>query len=68
MAQKRKSKKSYVVPCSSYLRDAIIALAEVNGVNTADIARSVMLLVPKEKIESYPDPENRCLEIEKRLF
>lgn len=56
MAQKRKSKKSYVVPCSSYLRDAIIALAEVNGVNTADIARSVMLLVPKEKIESYPDP------------
>ena len=56
MAQKRKSKKSYVVPCSSGFRDAVAALAEVNGLNTADIARSVMLLVPNETIRAYPDP------------
>ncbi len=56
MAHKGKSKKSYVVPCSSGLRDAVAALAEVNGVNTADIARSVMLLVPNGAIRAYPDP------------
>ena len=56
MAKQEKSKKSYVVPCSSGLRDAVAALAEVNGVNTADIARSVMLLVSNRAIRAYPDP------------
>ena len=56
MAQKGKSKKAYVIPCSSGLRDAVAELAELNGVNTADIARSVMLVVPNTVIRSYPDP------------
>lgn len=56
MAQKRERKHSYVVPCSSAFRDAVSALAEARGVNAADIARSVMLLVPKETIRACPDP------------
>ena len=55
MPPKRERKHSYVVPCSSEFRDAITALADIRGVNVADIARSVMLIVPTEIIQACPD-------------
>lgn len=49
-------KQSYTLQCSSVFRDAVLALAEKRGVNAADVARSVMLVVPPEVIAAYPDP------------
>lgn len=49
-------KHSYTIACSSTFRDAVLALAERRRVNAADIARSVMLVVPPEIIDVYPDP------------
>jgi|TARA_R110000796_G_scaffold63211_2_gene146009 hypothetical protein len=49
-------KQSYTIPCSSVFRDAVQALAERRGVNAADLARSVMLIVPEKAIDDYADP------------
>ncbi|HBV00562.1 MAG TPA: molecular chaperone DnaJ, partial [Thalassospira lucentensis] len=49
-------KQSYTIPCSSVFRDAVQALAERRGVNAADLARSVMLIVPEKAIDEYDDP------------
>lgn len=49
-------KQSYTIPCSSIFRDAVLALATKRGVNAADLARSVMLIVPEGVIEDYEDP------------
>lgn len=50
------AKRSYTVPCSSTFRDAVTALAHDRGANVADLARSVVLLLPPETIRAYPDP------------
>ena len=50
------TKKSYTLSCPSDFRDAVLALADQKRVNAADIARSVMVLVPAEEIEAYADP------------
>lgn len=49
-------KASYTVPCATAFRDAVEALARRKGVNAADIARSVMLVVPPQEIDRHPDP------------
>lgn len=49
-------KASYTVPCTSAFRDAVDALARRKGVNAADIARSVMLVVPPQEIDRHGDP------------
>lgn len=49
-------KNSYVIPCSSDFRDAVLALAASRDVNVGDIARSVMLVIPPEIITACPDP------------
>ena len=49
-------KKSYTVPCSSEFRDTVTGLARRRGVNVADLARSVVLLVPGAAIDAFPDP------------
>ncbi len=49
-------KHSYTVPCSSVFREAVEALAESRQVNVGDLARSVLLVVPAEGVESFPDP------------
>ncbi|OSQ49950.1 J domain-containing protein [Thalassospira alkalitolerans] len=49
-------KQSYTIPCSSVFRDAVLELAGKRGVNAADLARSVMLIVPEAAIEDYDDP------------
>ncbi|MBF0562698.1 MAG: J domain-containing protein [Alphaproteobacteria bacterium] len=51
-----KVKHGYTVPCSSALRDAVLALAARQRVNVADLARSVLLVVPPEIIQTFPDP------------
>jgi len=53
---KAESKRSYTVNCSSAFRDAVTALAHQRGANVADLARSVVLLLPSETIRAYPDP------------
>ena len=51
-------KASYTIPCASRFRDSVVALAERRKVNAGDLARSVMLLVPMQEIDSFPDPGN----------
>ena len=50
------TKKSYTLSCPSDFRDAVLALADRKRVNAADIARSVMILVPAGEIDAYADP------------
>lgn len=49
-------KRSYAIPCASTFRDAVTALAERRRVNAGDLARSVLLLVPRDVVARYPDP------------
>lgn len=49
-------KRSYAIPCASAFRDAVSALAERRQVNAGDLARSVLLLVPRDVVARYPDP------------
>ena len=49
-------KRSYAIPCASVFRDAVTALAESRRVNVGDLARSVLLLVPRDVVAKYPDP------------
>jgi hypothetical protein len=49
-------KHSYTVPCSSQFREAVEALAASRRVNVGDLARSVLLVVPADAVESFPDP------------
>ena len=49
-------KESYTVPCSSQFRDEVTALAGRRKVNIADLARSVLLLVPEDAIRTISDP------------
>ena len=49
-------KHSYVIPCSSDFRDAVLALAARRDVNVGDVARSVLLVVPPETVAVCPDP------------
>lgn len=50
------SKKSYTITCPSAFRDAVTAVAQSRNANVADLARSVVLLLPGETIRAYPDP------------
>jgi hypothetical protein len=50
------TKQSYTIPCASDFRDAVLALARRRGVNVADLARSVALMVPEETLAAFPDP------------
>jgi hypothetical protein len=47
--------KSYVVPCASAFRDAVLDLAGRRGVNAGELARTVLLLMPDEAA-GFPDP------------
>ncbi len=50
------SKVSYTVPCAAWFRDAVTALARARGVNAADLARSILLMLPAEAVDAAPDP------------
>ena len=47
--------RSYVVPCASAFRDAVLDLAERRSVNAGELARAVLLLMPDEAAQ-FPDP------------
>lgn len=47
--------RSYVVPCASHFRDAVLELAARRGVNPGELARAVLLLMP-EAAAAFPDP------------
>jgi hypothetical protein len=53
---KTTAKQSYTIPCSSAFRDQILALTRRLGVNAADLARSVVLVVPPTLLAAFPDP------------
>ncbi len=53
---KTTAKQSYTLPCSSAFRDRILALARRRGVNAADLARSVLLVIPPALLAAFPDP------------
>lgn len=55
-ASKTGHKQSYTIPCASAFRDRVQALAEARGVNAADLARSVILILPRAVIDAAPDP------------
>jgi hypothetical protein len=50
------NKRSYTVTCPSAFRDAVNSLAAKRGVNAADLARSVVLLLPESAIREFEDP------------
>ena len=50
------AKQSYTIPCASGFRDAVLALAARRGVNVADLARSVALVMPAQTLARFPDP------------
>ena len=56
MKSDKPAKRSHTVACSSHFRDAVLALAASQRVNAADLARSILLLVPSSAIDSYLDP------------
>ncbi len=56
MGARGKTKASYAISCSTAFRDKLTLLAERQGVNVGDLARSVMLTVPPETIDAAPDP------------
>jgi hypothetical protein len=47
---------SYIVPCGSVFRDRVSDLAQTRGASVADLARSVLLLLPVAEIEQIEDP------------
>jgi len=49
-------KQSYTIPCASAFRTAVIDLAARRGGNVADLARSVVLVVPGDIIAAVADP------------
>ena len=50
------NKQSYTVPCSTKFRDVAIALAARKSVNVADLARSILLVLPEDTIKNFADP------------
>ena len=57
MATDRTDKKqSYTISCASTFRDRIEALAARRRGNVADIARSVLFVLPEAMIAAFPDP------------
>ncbi len=55
MAEKQ-IKQSYTVTCSRAFRDDVLKMAENRGVNAADLARSVALVVSRDAINAFSDP------------
>ncbi len=55
------NKASYTIPCSSQFRDAVIELSARRGINTADLARSIVLVLSGREIAAFPDPGDPTL-------
>lgn len=55
MAEKTVS-KSYVVPCATPFRDAVLDLCRRRNISVGDLARSVLILLGPEAVADWPDP------------
>lgn len=55
-ASEQTYKISYTIPCSSAFRDEVTDLARRQRSNVADLARSVLLLLPDDVVNRMPDP------------
>ena len=56
--------RSYSIPCASTFRDTDSAPAKIHRVNVGNLARSVLLPVPRDVVAKYPNssepiPDNR---------
>ncbi|MFD2235003.1 J domain-containing protein [Phaeospirillum tilakii] len=47
---------AYTIPCPSFFRDQVTALAARRGVGVADLAHAVLLTLPGAEIARFPDP------------
>lgn len=47
---------AYVVPCASGFRDAVLRLAERRQASPSDLARAVLLLIPRDILARTADP------------
>lgn len=47
---------AYVVPCTSSFRDAVLQLAEKRHASPSDLARAVLLLIPRDILARTVDP------------
>ncbi len=47
---------SYVLPCSSVFRDAVLALAEQRQTQPGELVKAVLLMVERARIEAHDDP------------
>lgn len=47
---------AYVVPCASAFRDAVLRLAEQRQASPSDLARAVLLLIPRDILARTVDP------------
>lgn len=47
---------AYVVPCASAFRDAVLQLAEKRQASPSDLARAVLLLIPRDVLARTADP------------
>jgi len=48
--------RAYVVSCPSAFRDKVTELADRRGVSAGDLARAVLLLMPRDAVTAAPDP------------
>ncbi len=55
-AAKALPSRSYVVPCSSTFRDAILDLVGERGISVGDLVRSVLYVIDPAIVLSCPDP------------
>ena len=58
----KNQKYSYTVTCSSAFQDAVLALADRQKVNVADITRSIIYVIPEDVIANFIDPGEPALE------
>jgi hypothetical protein len=49
-------KKSYTITCSSNFRDRILDLAFRRSINVGDLARSILIVIPENIINTFEDP------------
>ncbi len=49
-------KKAYIINCTTKFRNDIVKLAESKHVNVGDLARSIILTIPEDVINAFPDP------------
>jgi hypothetical protein len=58
---------AYVVPCTSSFRDAVLRLADKRQASPSDLARAVLLLIPRDILARTADPGEPAPEDRERI-